>query len=70
MAQKMRPSMAFDAVGGVLAAFFALVQLRLVLMLFGDGYSASVAATLGVMEGGRIGGFIKAACWGPLWSTG
>lgn len=51
MPQKMRPSMAFDAVGGVLAAFFALVQLRLVLMLFGDGYGASVTATLGVMQG-------------------
>ena len=43
--------MKFETAGGLLAAFFALVQLRLVLLLFGGAYDASVAATLGVMQG-------------------
>ncbi len=33
---------------GVLASFFALLQLRLIRALFGDGYDLSVAASLGV----------------------
>jgi hypothetical protein len=41
----------FEIAGGLLAAFFAQVQLRLVLMLFGGAYGASVAASLGVMQG-------------------